>query len=299
MLIRRMPRPSRPTSSRRCRASAYVRPTFARPRSARRSRFPPLIARRTRPPSSRCGACRSRGRRRGRARAGARRVRRRRLDRALRATRARGGVVDFVDEVAAHLVGRALARDPKALWPVMDRWIDDEDLWIRHTAMYLCQLTFKGSTDERRLFRYCLRRAAEAQVLHPEGDRLGTAAVRVDEAGCGARVSLGTRRRALRAEPSRGGEESRVGSATPCGVGVLFWWHRGFRRGRSRDRTRIRSPIVTPARNLRAAARERLGHLNRRRFDGRLRRRVEPVHSRRLAWNIRRPIGPLSCRRTS
>ncbi len=71
---------------------------------------------------------------------------------------------DFVDEVSPHLVGEALAKDPDAVWPVMDRWIDDEDRWVRRAAI-LCQNTFKERTDEARLFRYCLGRAHEREFF--------------------------------------------------------------------------------------------------------------------------------------
>lgn len=71
---------------------------------------------------------------------------------------------DFVDEVAQHLVGEALLKDPDAVWPAMDRWIDDEDMWVRRTAI-LCQNRSKEGTDEARLFAYCLRRAHEREFF--------------------------------------------------------------------------------------------------------------------------------------
>jgi 3-methyladenine DNA glycosylase AlkD len=71
---------------------------------------------------------------------------------------------DFVDEVAPHLVGVALEKSPDEVWPVVDRWIDDEDMWVRRAAL-LCQLGRKGRTDEARLFRYCLERAHEREFF--------------------------------------------------------------------------------------------------------------------------------------
>ena len=71
---------------------------------------------------------------------------------------------DFVDEVAAHLVGGALAKSPDDVWPVVDRWIDDPDMWIRRSAL-VCQLTLKARTDATRLFDYCLRRAGEREFF--------------------------------------------------------------------------------------------------------------------------------------
>jgi 3-methyladenine DNA glycosylase AlkD len=64
---------------------------------------------------------------------------------------------DTVDALAAHVVGRIVARHPVTL-STMDEWIDAENIWLVRTAI-LHQLTYKQSTDARRLFRYCLRRA--------------------------------------------------------------------------------------------------------------------------------------------
>jgi 3-methyladenine DNA glycosylase AlkD len=71
---------------------------------------------------------------------------------------------DFVDEIAIHLVGAALLMYPDDVWSVMDRWIEDDDMWIRRTAI-LCQNRHRARTDERRLFRYCLARAAEKEFF--------------------------------------------------------------------------------------------------------------------------------------
>ena len=71
---------------------------------------------------------------------------------------------DLVDETAVHLVGASLLKSPGEVWPVMDRWIDDPDMWIRRTAI-LCQNAHKEKTDEARLFDYCLRRAHETEFF--------------------------------------------------------------------------------------------------------------------------------------
>jgi 3-methyladenine DNA glycosylase AlkD len=44
----------------------------------------------------------------------------------------------------------------------MDRWIDDENLWVARTAI-LHQLFYGDATDVDRLFGYCLRQAS-----HPD-----------------------------------------------------------------------------------------------------------------------------------
>jgi 3-methyladenine DNA glycosylase AlkD len=53
---------------------------------------------------------------------------------------------DFVDEVAAHLVGQVLLDDRAVVTPVMTGWAIDDHLWIRRTAM-LCQLRHRDRTD--------------------------------------------------------------------------------------------------------------------------------------------------------
>jgi 3-methyladenine DNA glycosylase AlkD len=68
---------------------------------------------------------------------------------------------DTVDTLAAHLVGTLVSRHP-ALVSTMDEWIEDQDMWLVRTAI-LHQLSYKGSTDTERLFRYCTRQAA-----HPD-----------------------------------------------------------------------------------------------------------------------------------
>ena len=67
---------------------------------------------------------------------------------------------DFVDEIAAHLIGAVLLHHRKEIAPLMDQWIEDADLWIRRTAI-ISQLTHKDKTDHARLFRYSLAQAAE------------------------------------------------------------------------------------------------------------------------------------------
>lgn len=68
---------------------------------------------------------------------------------------------DTVDPLAAHVVGRLVAADPR-LAADMDAWITDDDLWPVRTAL-LHQLARKESTDTERLFTYCL-----CQSGHPD-----------------------------------------------------------------------------------------------------------------------------------
>jgi len=71
---------------------------------------------------------------------------------------------DFVDEVAANLVGRLLLDNREKIAPVMERWIDDGNMWVRRTAL-LANLKHKAATDEAVLFDHCLRRAHEKEFF--------------------------------------------------------------------------------------------------------------------------------------
>ncbi len=63
---------------------------------------------------------------------------------------------DFVDEVAIKLVGASWQAEPAKVAPLLDEWIDDDDLWIRRTAI-IVQVGAKKATDWRRLSKYCRR----------------------------------------------------------------------------------------------------------------------------------------------
>jgi 3-methyladenine DNA glycosylase AlkD len=71
---------------------------------------------------------------------------------------------DFVDAIAAHLVGGALAKEPQVVYPIMDLWINDADMWIRRSAI-LCQLNLKDRCDQERLFGYCVSRCHEKEFF--------------------------------------------------------------------------------------------------------------------------------------
>ena len=71
---------------------------------------------------------------------------------------------DFVDEIAINLVGKLWADDPEAIGTHMDDWIEDDDLWIRRSAI-IGQIKHKSETDTARLFRYCRLRAHETDFF--------------------------------------------------------------------------------------------------------------------------------------
>lgn len=70
---------------------------------------------------------------------------------------------DTVDGLAARVVGPLVVAHP-ALADEMDRWIEDDNTWLARTAI-LHQLTYKGRTDEVRLFRCCERRAGDREFF--------------------------------------------------------------------------------------------------------------------------------------
>jgi 3-methyladenine DNA glycosylase AlkD len=71
---------------------------------------------------------------------------------------------DFVDEIATKLIRPLVVAHPAQTWPVVDPWIDDEDIWLRRTVI-LCQIGAKERTDVDRLFRFCALRAFEQEFF--------------------------------------------------------------------------------------------------------------------------------------
>jgi len=71
---------------------------------------------------------------------------------------------DFVDTIAVHLVGEALLHERKPIKSILDKWINDDDMWIRRTAI-LSQNKHKASTDEKMLYKYIERRMHEREFF--------------------------------------------------------------------------------------------------------------------------------------
>ena len=71
---------------------------------------------------------------------------------------------DFVDEVATHLVRQLVLQYPDKVWPEVDTWIDDQDMWLRRSAI-ICQVGAKEKTDAKRLFTFCAARAEEKEFF--------------------------------------------------------------------------------------------------------------------------------------
>ena len=71
---------------------------------------------------------------------------------------------DFVDEIAAHLAGAVLLNYRGKTRATIERWIDDDDMWIRRAAL-IAHLKHKAETDAAQLFDHCLRRAHETEFF--------------------------------------------------------------------------------------------------------------------------------------
>lgn len=71
---------------------------------------------------------------------------------------------DFVDDIAANLVGEVFRREPDSMRPVLERWLSGGDLWLRRTVI-ICQLKSKGETDTDVLFDACARTARETEFF--------------------------------------------------------------------------------------------------------------------------------------
>jgi 3-methyladenine DNA glycosylase AlkD len=70
---------------------------------------------------------------------------------------------DTVDALAVNVVG-PIVRAHRELAATMDRWIDDDDMWIARTAI-LHQLKYRNDTDTTRLFAYIDGRAADSEFF--------------------------------------------------------------------------------------------------------------------------------------
>ena len=71
---------------------------------------------------------------------------------------------DFVDELASPIVGKVVLQDRLRMRPVLEGWIEGEDMWLRRSAI-LCQNRHKEETDKAMLFDFCLRRAHDKEFF--------------------------------------------------------------------------------------------------------------------------------------
>ncbi len=70
---------------------------------------------------------------------------------------------DTVDALAINVVGPIVSAD-RGLSSAMDRWIDDDDIWIARTAI-LHQLKYRDETDNARLFTHIDGRAGDTEFF--------------------------------------------------------------------------------------------------------------------------------------
>lgn len=71
---------------------------------------------------------------------------------------------DLADWVAGRLVSPILLARRAEVKPVMEKWVEDEDMWVRRVAI-LSQLKHKAETDEAQLYDFSLRRAEEKEFF--------------------------------------------------------------------------------------------------------------------------------------
>lgn len=71
---------------------------------------------------------------------------------------------DLVDELASPIVGKIVLDDRARMRPVLERWIEGPDMWLRRSAI-LCQNRHNERTDQAMLFEFCLRRAHEKEFF--------------------------------------------------------------------------------------------------------------------------------------
>ena len=75
---------------------------------------------------------------------------------------------DFVDEVAIQLLGFVWLADRALITPVIQRWIDEDDMWLRRSAI-IGQIKHKAETDQALLFRFSIARAHEKEFFIRKG----------------------------------------------------------------------------------------------------------------------------------
>lgn len=71
---------------------------------------------------------------------------------------------DFIDPIASALIGPVLQSERQSVAAVLNKWIEDEDMWIRRSAI-LSQLKHKSATDRSMLFEFCLKTMHEREFF--------------------------------------------------------------------------------------------------------------------------------------
>ena len=71
---------------------------------------------------------------------------------------------DFIDPISVGLIGILLMKNRSKMSLILDKWIEDENLWIRRSAI-LAHLKHKENMDQDKLFNYCLQCAHEKEFF--------------------------------------------------------------------------------------------------------------------------------------
>lgn len=71
---------------------------------------------------------------------------------------------DLVDETASRMIRPLILDYPEETWPVVEKWNEDEDMWLRRASI-ICQVGAKDRTDSGRLFRFCRARMHEKEFF--------------------------------------------------------------------------------------------------------------------------------------
>ncbi|MBY0357561.1 MAG: DNA alkylation repair protein [Candidatus Obscuribacterales bacterium] len=71
---------------------------------------------------------------------------------------------DLVDDLAIQIVSCIYRAERKTMKPIIEKWVNDDDMWIRRTAI-LAHNHHKKETDSKQLFAHCLLRADEEEFF--------------------------------------------------------------------------------------------------------------------------------------
>ena len=71
---------------------------------------------------------------------------------------------DYIDSISQNLVGKLLENHRTEMNSILDKWIEDDDLWIRRSAI-LAHNRHKQNTDQKKLLDYCLQCAHEKEFF--------------------------------------------------------------------------------------------------------------------------------------
>ena len=71
---------------------------------------------------------------------------------------------DTIDSIASRLAGFVIKKYPEEGEAYLDRWISSDNFWLNRTAI-LHQLTYKGDTDEEKLFSYIKQHSSSREFF--------------------------------------------------------------------------------------------------------------------------------------